>query len=64
MENPELYAIFPYQQYTIGTEDLEIGRRSYALRSEKRTGGWFQDSIKAAYLGFADESLRDISINT
>lgn len=63
MENPELYAIFPYQQYTIGTEGLEVGRRTFATRREKRSGGWFQDPIKAAYLGLSDEALRDIGVN-
>lgn len=62
-ENPELYGIFPYPLYAVGTPSLEIGKRSYAARRVKKTLGWHQDPIQAAYLGLADEALRDISLN-
>ncbi len=56
IENPELYAIFPYRRYGLGKADLELARRTFARRAVKRTGGWQQNAIKAAYLGLADEA--------
>ena len=53
-ENPELYAIFPYRLYGVGKPDIEVGRATFARRRVKRTGGWTQDPIQAAYLGLAD----------
>ena len=54
IENPELYAIFPYRLYGVGKPDLGIGRLTFEKRRVKRTGGWTQDAIQAAYLGLAD----------
>lgn len=54
MENPELYAIFPYRFYGVGKPDLEIGRATFANRANKATGGWQQNAIQAAYLGLTD----------
>ena len=56
IENPELYAIFPYRAYGVGKERLEMARRTFANRAIKQTGGWQQNAIKAAYLGLADEA--------
>ena len=50
-ENPELYAVFPYRLYGVNKPDLEVGRSTFDAREFKRTGGWTQDSIQAAYLG-------------
>ncbi len=53
-ENPELYAVFPYRLYGVGKPDIEVGRATFARRRVRRTGGWTQDPIQAAYLGLAD----------
>lgn len=58
MENPELYAIFPYRKYTIGKADLNLARNTFDNQSVKATGGWQQNAIKAAFLGLTDESSR------
>ncbi|MEW6235238.1 MAG: DUF5703 domain-containing protein [Candidatus Omnitrophota bacterium] len=50
-ENPELYPIFPYRLFGVGKPGLEIGRLTFEKRLVKRTGGWTQDPIQAAYLG-------------
>jgi hypothetical protein len=55
-ENPELYAVFPYRVYMTGKPDLEIGVATYQKRRFKKTGGWVQDAIQAAYLGLTNES--------
>jgi hypothetical protein len=56
IENPELYAIFPYRLYGVGKPNLELARRTYALRANRNNVGWCQDSIQAAHLGLADEA--------
>jgi len=58
IENPELYAIFPYRRYGVGKEDLEMARRTFENRLIKVTGGWQQNAIKAAHLGLAEEAAR------
>jgi len=62
-ENPELYAVFPYRRYGLGKPDLELASRTYTHRAVKRTGGWSQDAIKAAYLGLADEAKNMVVAN-
>jgi hypothetical protein len=56
MENPALYAVFPYRMYGVGRPDLEIARRTYATRGQRQNFGWCQDSIQAAYLGLAKDA--------
>jgi len=56
VENPELYAIFPYRLYGVGKPDLEVARRTFAGRRVKTSQGWQQDPIQAALLGLADEA--------
>ena len=63
IENPELYAIFPYRTFGIGKENLELGRRTFAQRAIKQTGGWQQNAIKAAYLGLTAEAAELTSQN-
>lgn len=60
LENPELYAVFPYRLNTLcaGGEALEIGRNTFAARQHRENGGWQQNSIQAALLGFSDEARR------
>jgi alpha-L-fucosidase 2 len=62
-ENPELYAIFPYRLYGVGRPDLETGRRTFAARQFKGTGGWQQDAIQAALLGLTDEARAAVVSN-
>jgi alpha-L-fucosidase 2 len=63
IENPELYAIFPYRLYGIGKPDLDIALETFTRRLTKASGGWFQDAIDAACLGLAQEAWRNIVNN-
>jgi len=54
VENPELYAIFPFRLYGLGKPDLETARNTFATRRIKRAGCWHQDGIQAALLGDVD----------
>ncbi len=58
IENPELYAVFPFRLYGVGRADLEMARRTYARRRNPGHRGWNQDEIHAAYLGLGDEAGR------
>ena len=58
IENPELYAIFPYRRFGIGKDSLELALRTFNNRLVKHTGGWQQNAIKAACLGLAEEASR------
>jgi len=63
IENPELYAIFPYRAYGVGKEKLEMARYTFENRAIKITGGWQQNAIKAAYLGLAEEAAELTATN-
>jgi alpha-L-fucosidase 2 len=56
IENPELYAVFPYRTYCIGKPDIEIARRTFAIRTHKENIGWQQNPVQAAYLGLTAEA--------
>lgn len=55
-ENPELFAVWPFQASGVGRTDLAIGRASYAARIEHFVNGWPQDGQQAARLGLAEEA--------
>lgn len=61
VENPELYAVFPYRTFTIGKPNIELAKRTFAVRTHKENGGWQQNSIQAAYLGLTDEAKRMVT---
>jgi alpha-L-fucosidase 2 len=60
VENPELYAVFPYRIYGVGRPALQIGRDTYHARGMVLNAGWHQDAIQAACLGLADEAGRQV----
>ncbi len=57
-ENPELYAVFPYKLFGIGSPDLEIGRATFEKRANRQNRGWCKDSMQAACLGLGEEAGR------
>lgn len=56
IENPELYAIFPYRRFGVGKDSLELAIRTFNAREARENRGWQQHSIKAAYLGLTEEA--------
>ena len=56
IENPELYAVFPYRLYGYGLPDLQIARDTYSLRRNRHQYCWSQDCIDAALLGYAGDA--------
>lgn len=63
IENPELYAIFPYMLFAIGKPNLQLARDTYHNRFFKNTGGWHQDAIQAALIGETSEAKKMVSAN-
>ena len=63
VENPELYAIFPYRLFGVGKENIGLAQRTFDIRIHKSTGGWQQDAIQAALLGNAEEAARMVTSN-
>jgi hypothetical protein len=63
VENPELYAVWPYRLMGIGKPDLLVGRETFIRRKHPETGGWQHSAIQAAYLGLADEAARMVVSN-
>lgn len=61
IENPELYAVFPYRAYGIGKPDIDLAKRTFAIRSHKENGGWQQNSIQAAYLGLSEDAKKMVA---
>lgn len=60
VENPELYAVFPYREYIVGKPHLNLALNTYKQRNHKQNIGWQQNPIQAAYLGLHDEAKRMI----
>jgi alpha-L-fucosidase 2 len=56
IENPELYAIFPYRAFGVNKPELDMARFTFENRLVKQTGGWQQNAIKSALLGLTEEA--------
>jgi Domain of unknown function (DUF5703) len=54
IENPELYAVFPFRLVAFNTPDRELGIEAFKRREDRGNFGWRQDDIFAAYLGLVD----------
>jgi hypothetical protein len=62
-ENPELYAVFPFRLLVLGTRDCAIARETFERRRFKRSMGWTQDAIQAAWLGLTDTAAEYVVHN-
>ena len=58
VENPELFAIWPFRLYGVGRPDLELGRQTFQHRIEKASIGWQYDGQCAGILGLTDDARR------
>jgi hypothetical protein len=62
-ENPELYAVFPFRLFGLGKRDLAVARETFERRRFKRSVGWSQDAIQAAYLGLTATAAQYVAQN-
>ncbi|HEY0271906.1 MAG TPA: DUF5703 domain-containing protein [Chitinophaga sp.] len=56
LENPELYAVYPFRLYGLGKPGLELAVNTFNARAFKDKGCWAQDPIQAAMLGLTQEA--------
>jgi hypothetical protein len=54
VENPELYAVFPFRLVASEKPNRDLGVKAFQSREDRGNFGWRQDDIFAAYLGLAD----------
>jgi alpha-L-fucosidase 2 len=60
VENPELYAVYPFRLYGVGKPDIELAIRALDRREDRGHFGWRQDDIFMALLGLADRAGRGL----
>jgi hypothetical protein len=60
IENPELYAVFPFRLIAIGRPNTEWGWAALRHRWDRGHSGWRQDDIFMAYLGLAEDARRNL----
>jgi hypothetical protein len=58
IENPELYAVWPFRLYGVGHPDPEIAVKTFRDRLEKASVGWQYDGQCAALAGLGDDAAR------
>lgn len=56
IENPELYAVFPFRLFARGKPDIALALKALKHRTDLGNFGWRQDDIFMAYLGLADSA--------
>jgi len=57
VENPELYAVFPYRLYGLGKNEIDIAINAFLKRIHKADYCWNQNAVDAALLGLVDSTM-------
>ncbi len=60
VENPELYAVFPFRLFGIGRPDIELAIEALNHRDDRGHFGWRQDDVFMAYLGLAEDAKKNL----
>ena len=60
VENPELYAVFPFRLVGLGNNQLEWGLNALEHRWDKGDFGWRQDDIFMAYMGLTEQAKNNL----
>jgi len=56
IENPELYAVYPFRLVAFEKSNRELGSAALEHREDRGAFGWRQDDIFMAYMGMADSA--------
>jgi alpha-L-fucosidase 2 len=56
IENPELYAVFPYRRVALGRPGVELAVEALNHRPDRGNFGWRQEDIFMAYLGLTEDA--------
>jgi len=57
-ENPEFYAVWPYEIHGIGKADVQPALNAWPVRRDKANRGWSQDGVHAAMIGLTGEARK------
>lgn len=60
VENPELYAVFPFRLIALGNPNPEWGINALEHRWDSGDFGWRQDDLFMAYLGLTDQAKKNL----
>ena len=60
IENPELYAVFPFRLVALEKDNAALGVEALKHRGDRGSSGWRQDDIFMAYLGLAHEAKANL----
>jgi alpha-L-fucosidase 2 len=60
IENPELYAVFPFRLVAFEKANARLGLEALKQRTDRGNRGWRQDDIFMAYLGLADQAWHNV----
>jgi hypothetical protein len=60
VENPELYAVFPFRLIAFNRPNADWGVRALEHRWDRGDSGWRQDDIFMAYLGLTDAARKNV----
>jgi len=60
VENPELYAVYPFRLYGIGKPDIEFAVRALDARLDRGHFGWRQDDLFMALLGLTGRAKKGL----
>jgi alpha-L-fucosidase 2 len=57
-ENPEFYAVWPYELHGLGKADVQPALNAWPVRRDKANRGWNQDGVHAAMIGLTGEARK------
>ena len=60
VENPELYAVFPFRLFAFNRPNTDLALAALEDRWDRGNSGWRQDDIFMAYLGLTDDARKAI----
>ncbi len=60
IENPELYAVFPFRLSSFEKPNAPLGVEALKHRWNRGNSGWRQDDLFMAYLGLADDARANL----
>lgn len=58
IENPELYAVFPFQLINFNSENKDLAINAFIHRLDRGNWGWRQDDLFASYLSLTDTTKK------
>lgn len=60
VENPELYAVFPFRLVSFEKETRDLGVRALVHRWDRGATGWRQDDLFMTHLGLAEQARENL----